>query len=617
MNRESFSQGADFVGDGVRYRIWAPVCERVEVAISGSSGVEGRTLSLRRGDDGYFSGFDGEGKAGDLYRFRLDGLRILPDPASRWQPEGVHGPSMVIDSSAYRWSDKAWQPCDFRDLVIYELHIGAFTTEGTFRATIERLPYIRSLGATAIEIMPIGEYPGERNWGYDGAYLYAPARPYGHPDDLRALVDAAHQNGLTVILDVVYNHFGPDGNYLASYIGGYLDESRKTPWGGAIRYGDAGFAGLRKLVLDNPVYWMRDFHIDGFRLDATHAVLDESPRTILQELNAEIHARGGFSIAEDSRNNARVLAPEEQGGLGFDGVWADDFHHIVRVANSHEQESYLGDFTGSPDEIAEVLRHGWFYRGQHSKRKGAKRGTECGHLLPQEFVHCISNHDQIGNRAMGDRFSDVVSAEAYRAASALLCLTPYTPLLFMGQEWSASTPFLFFTDHHPELGALVTKGRREEFKGFKAFCDPASVLKIPDPQKKETFLASKLNWDERHEAKRSGILELYRACLALRNSEAAFRPRSRDTMHVETVATGVTAVRLNGETGDWLLLFDPTGGHTGSTAGESICPPRPGRNWQRVLSSNEPRFGGNGICGFDPAKPTAHFAAPELVVLHG
>ncbi len=615
MSHESLFQGAELRADGVRYCIWAPVCKMLEVEILGADGGVLRKLPLAKNDAGFFEGVDGYGAAGDLYKYRLDEMHSFPDPASRYQPHGVHGPSMVVDEKGYAWNDPAWRRCPFRDLVIYELHIGGFTPEGTFRAAIERLPHVRSLGATAIEIMPIGDFPGQRNWGYDGVFLYAPARAYGTPDDLRALVDAAHQIGLTVILDVVYNHFGPDGNYLGAYIGDYLNEARKTPWGGAIRYGDPRFAPLREMVVANPRYWMREFHIDGFRVDATHAIADLSPSHILRELNEAIHALGGFSIAEDSRNDSRVLLPKDQDGLGFDGVWADDFHHIARVANTREHESYLRDFLGSLDEMIDVLRHGWFYRGQFSQNKGANRGTECRHIAPQAFVHCISNHDQIGNRAMGDRFSDVVSAEAYRACSALLCLTPYTPLLFMGQEWMASTPFLFFTNHHAELGEAVANGRREEFKGFEAFRDPHARRKIPNPQKVETFEASKLRWEELREKNRAPVLELYRACLALRKAELAFRPQNRDRFQVEELQWGVGAMRLKDDDGDWLLLCDVTGGHGGSLQEEWVCEVKPGRQWSVVLSSNERRFGGSGPIAFDPAARTVQFPTSELLVL--
>ncbi len=598
----------------MRYRVWAREGHQVEAIVwSGDEAPRAVPLALDAG--GYFHGLDHEGAPGDLYKFRLGGKGEFPDPASRYQPEGVHGRSQVIDPRQFQWHDAKWVPPPLRDLTIYELHVGAFTPEGTFLAAIDKLPHLRSLGVTAIEIMPVADFAGERNWGYDGVCIYAPAHSYGHPDDLRALVDASHQAGLAVILDVVYNHLGPDGNYMGAYAPGYIDEERKTPWGGSLRFDDPSFRPLRALFVANPLYWRDEFHIDGFRLDATHAILDESPRHILEELTGAIHEHGAFAIAEDSRNDSRVIIPPQENGLGFDGVWADDFHHTVRVSNTKEKESYLGDFTGSLQEIVDTLRNGWFYRGQYSKNNGGKRGAESRHIPPRKFVHCISNHDQAGNRAMGDRINHSISRDAYLAASALLCLTPYTPLFFMGQEWAASTPFIFFTDHDEDLGKLITKGRRNEFKDFAAFHDAASRDRIPDPQDPKSFLDSKLIWDEVRDEKKSMTLELYRKCLALRRGDSAFRPASRESWHVEALEMGAGALRLKGAEADWLLLFDLEGGHEGALDQEWICKPRAGQEWTVVLSSNEKQFGGSGACAFDPARHRAQFAGPELVVL--
>jgi maltooligosyltrehalose trehalohydrolase len=435
MNIDLSSQGAEVSDSGVSYQVWAPRATHLSVEITALQ-KPSRSLVLERAGGGYFRGLDPAGKAGDQYQFCLDGGRLLPDPASRWQPEGVHGPSMVIDHGAFKWTDRAWRRPAFRDLVIYELHVGAFTQVGTFRSAVEKLEHVRDLGANAIEIMPVAEFAGARNWGYDGVCLFAPSHNYGHPDDLRALVDAAHGHGLAVILDVVYNHFGPDGNYLHSYIGDYLDEETKTPWGGAIRYGDPAFRALREMVVSNPAYWMRDFHIDGFRLDATHAIFDESPRHILQELTASIHASGGYAIAEDCRNEARLTLPEAEGGYGLDAVWSDDFHHIVRVANTHEDEGYLGDFQGTLGEAVDTLRHGWLYRGQYARSVDGPRGTQCQQLPPEQFVYCTSNHDQTGNHALGERFAHRVHPTALRAAEALLCIVPYTPMIL----WARNGP---------------------------------------------------------------------------------------------------------------------------------------------------------------------------------
>lgn len=615
MKSELLPQGADLVEQGVRYRVWAPGSTRLEVEIWPRHGGSQRRVALTIDASGYFYGIDERGRAGDFYKFKLNGQDGLPDPASRYQPEGVQGRSQVIDPHQYRWNDSGWRPARVRDLVIYELHVGTFTPAGTFQAAIEKLAHIRELGANTIELMPIADFAGQRNWGYDGVCLYAPARVYGHPDDLRALVDAAHAQGLTVMLDVVYNHLGPDGNYLGSYAPGYIDEDRKTPWGGALRFDDPAFRPLRAWFVSNPVYWMEEFHIDGFRLDATHAILDESPRHLLQELTGAIHDHGGFAIAEDSRNDSRVILPAAENGYGFDALWADDFHHSVRVAQTHESDSYLGDFTGSLPELIDTLQHGWFYRGQPTQTRQKKRGTECRHLPPQRFVHCISNHDQTGNHAFGERLNHSISRESYLVASALLCLTPYTPLLFMGQEWAAATPFQFFTDHNAELGQLITKGRREEFKEFRHFQNPASLAKIPDPQNPKTFQDSKLIWDEVKDAKKAQTLELYKTCLALRRAHASFRPVSRESWRAEMLESGLGALRFKSEAEDWLILFDFQGQHRGALAGEWMAKPRQERAWSLVLSTNERRFGGDGSCAVEVATLQAHFTKPELVVL--
>lgn len=609
-------QGALEIGSGVRFRTWAPEHQNVEVVIFDKAGDITRTLPLAKDATGYHHAIDPASGPGTLYKYRLDGEGPFPDPASHFQPQGVHGPSQVVSASAFDWSDRFWRrdTVRVRDLVIYELHIGTFTTEGTFRAAIGKLDYLRKLGVTAVEIMPVGDFPGERNWGYDGVCLYAPAHAYGAPDDLRAFVDACHAHGLAVILDVVYNHFGPDGNYLGCYSAGYFDQNKHTPWGAANHFEGRDSGPVRAFFLANAIYWMEAFHIDGFRFDATHAIIDESPRHILEEITDAIRWRGGFSIAEDSSNDARLVLGPEHGGMGFDGVWADDFHHVVRVGQTGEDEGYYGAYTGTSEELVDTLRHGWLYRGQVSPLSHRKRGTECRHVPPERFLHCISNHDQVGNRAMGERIHTAISTEAYRAVSALLCLSPYMPMLFMGQEWAASTPFLFFTDHHEELGRLVTKGRRKEFKSFTAFSDPSEREQIPDPQALETFERSRLNWREPGSGQHARVLALYRECLALRSGHEAFRPSSRDSWQVENVAGECGAIAFRGEEQRWLVVFDLKGGHQVRLPEEWIAALQGDARWQFVLSSNEERFGGKGA-SFDAPLQEANFEFPELIVL--
>lgn len=586
---------------GVHYAIWSPESESVTVAI-GTPHVT-RKVPLRKTPDGYHAGLDPQGRAGDAYGYLInDSQTVLPDPASRSQYEGVHGRSLVVDPASFRWTDQSWQRPDFRDLVIYELHIGTFTAEGTFRSAIERLPHLQSLGVTAIEIMPIADFPGTRNWGYDGVLIYAPARCYGTPDDLRALVDAAHGAGLAVILDVVYNHFGPDGNYLSAYSPYYFNKRHHTPWGDGFNFDAAHHGPVRDFFRRNPVYWMEEFHFDGFRLDATHEIQDDTTPHILAEITDAIHARGGYAIAEDERNSALVISPTREGGLGFDGVWADDFHHTARVSVLPARYSYFLDYEGSAEQLATVLRDGWLYSGQQSASKKAPRGTVAAHLAPEHFVHCISNHDQSGNRAFGERVHHLIPARPYRALSALICLTPYTPMLFMGQEWAASTPFLFFSDHHDELGRLVSEGRRREFAGFPEFADQKQRARIPDPQAASTFERSKLPWEE---ADGSPVAALYRECLGLRKRQAAFRPRTRDSWSVLSLGDFVGGLRLAEAGTEFFIAFDLRGNDPSTV-------PIEGR-WELVLSTEEKRFGGSGEIAWKDGQLV--FQGPEVVVL--
>lgn len=605
--------GVELTREGVRYSIWSPGTETVDVEI-GFEGKGNRFLPMERDADGYHRTLDPLGRPGDKYKFRVNGGQSFPDPASRAQADSVHGASVVVDATAYEWHDRGWLRPTFRDLVIYEIHVGAFTREGTFRAAVDKLPHLRRLGVNAIELMPIGDFPGARNWGYDGVLIYAPARAYGSPDDLRMLVDAAHAAGIAIILDVVYNHFGPDGNYLACFSPAYFNEQHHTPWGAAFNFdGDAG-QPVRNFFVSNPVYWMEQFHIDGFRLDATHAIIDDSKRHILTDIAEAIHTRGGYAIAEDERNEARLVLEENSGGYGLDAVWADDFHHVSRVSQTGEQAAYFQDFRGTTDELADTLRNGWLFRGQVSSFTKHIRGTECRHLEPSRFVHCISNHDQVGNRAFGERINHSISPEAYRAISMLLCLTPYTPMLFMGQEWAASTPFLYFTDHQEELGILITEGRRREFAGFPEFADEAILKTIPDPQKEETFVRSKLRWEEIPEKAHAAVLALYTDSLRLRREIGAFRPESRETWEVAVMAFGAVAIRFEEDRARFLVLFNASGQHAGDLATEPLARLEGGGRWELLISSNSERFGGKGPA-FDAAAQQCDFRTAETSVL--
>lgn len=596
MKENARSQGAEVLAEGgVRYRTWAPAESAVEVELYDTSGAVLRKLSLGGEGDGYFFGIDSEGRAGDRYKYRLGG-QAWPDPASRSNPDGVHGAAEVIDPRDFVWNDGDWRAPALEELVIYELHVGTFTDAGTFRGAIERFDHLVRLGVTAIELMPVAAFPGTRNWGYDGVLLYAPAHVYGSPNDLRVLVDSAHARGLAVILDVVYNHLGPDGNYLGTYSREYFNPAHKTPWGDAFNF---ELKPVREFFAQNPEYWQREFHVDGFRLDATHAIVDSSEPHFLTEVAERVHSLGGFVIVEDERNEPELLLPVVRGGRGLDAFWADDFHHVVRVMLTGEREGYYRAYEGTLDELAETLRDGWLLHGESRRRKDASEAEECAEVRPEQLVFCISNHDQIGNQAFGRRLSEVCPPAGYRAASALLCLVPFTPLLFMGQEWAASTPFQFFTDHEPDLGHRVTEGRREEFKGFALFRDPEARGKIPDPQAETTFQRSKLNWNEREEERHAGTLRLYTELLRLRQSVPALQKRARADWKVSRPAEGGLQITFGERSSHkCAVLIDLTGGHEDPWRGDD--------QWQLLLSTNEARFGGSD---------SAPFSQPEVRVL--
>lgn len=488
---------------GAHFRLWAPAASRVDLLIDGAP-----PSPMSRDARGVFTAGVPGIRQGARYRYRLDEGEPIPDPASRWQPDGVHGASAVDDPRAFAWraSPVALAP---RDLIIYELHVGTFTPEGTFDAARDTLPYLRDLGVTAIELMPIAEFAGSRNWGYDGAALYAPSSAYGGPDALRRFVDAAHAHGLAVLLDVVYNHLGPDGAYLHAASPAFFTPDAASPWGAAV---DVANPIVREWLIGNAIHWAEDFRVDGFRLDATHALPRASAPAFIHALVTGTRAATGrplVFIAEDHRKLPEMLQSSGEGGWALDAVWADDFHHHVRVMTAGDTHGYYASYSGRARNLAATIAGGW----------DGVPSTETGH---EQFVICIQNHDQIGNRASGDRLHHTQPLDVWRAASALLLLAPETPLLFMGQEWAASTPFQYFTDHHGELGGLVSEGRRREFADFPAFHGGADV---PDPQAEATFTASKLRWEELERAPHAAVLALYRALLNLRRSERLLQPQ--------------------------------------------------------------------------------------------
>jgi maltooligosyltrehalose trehalohydrolase len=596
--RQLRTLGAVVDGPLTAFRVWAPEQRAVELVIMAAPAGAGtaappttlvRVYPMRPESGGYWTATIADLPAGTLYKFRLNGReeQAVPDPASRYQPFGVHGPSAVVDPARFRWSDADWSPPAFDDLSIYELHVGAFTSEGTFRAVAERLPALVDLGVRAIELMPVADFPGNWNWGYDGVALFAPARCYGAPDDFRALIDAAHACGLVVFLDVVYNHFGPDGAYANAFSPYYFTNAHQSPWGKGVNLDGEYGQEVRRFFIENAVHWVREYHVDGLRLDATHAMVDDSPRHFLVELTDTVRTdspKPVYFVAEDERNLARLLRPPSAGGYGLDAVWADDFHHEARVHTAGDRESYYRDFTGSTDDIARTLNRGWFFSGQLSRHQGRARGTDPTPLHPRQFVICIQNHDQVGNRADGARLHHHVDAAQYRALSALLLLAPATPMLFMGQEWAADTPFLFFTDHHEELGRLVTEGRRREFQSFEVFADPDSRNRIPDPQDPRTFKRSRLNWAELEQPAHATVRELYRRLLALRHSAVPLRDRQRgsfmataldaDTVMIDYAHRLIVIARLSGDGAEVAVQLPPHSVSCFSTedAGVSLDP---------------------------------------------
>jgi maltooligosyltrehalose trehalohydrolase len=578
--------GAWLEGDGVTFRVWAPDHARVTYVLYSSDGATiRREMDADAEAGGYFALHVPGVGAGQLYRIRPGGGGPFPDPASRSQPRGVHGPSEVV-SDAFAWTDRGFTGRPIEDLVIYEVHVGAATPEGTFDALVPKLAGLRALGVTALELMPIASFPGSRGWGYDGVALYAPHASYGGPDGLRRLVDAAHAEGLAVLLDVVYNHLGPDGNYLRCYARDYFTDRHTTPWGDALHFDGPGSAPVREHFLANAAMWIRDHHLDGLRLDATHAIADDSPVPIVQAIADRARAaapdRRVVVIAEDERNVRDLVLPVPAGGQGLDGVWADDFHHAMRRLLAGDRDGYYRDYRGDAAEIATILERGWLYEGAHSIHHGGPRGTSAEGIDPASFVHCLQNHDQIGNRALGDRLGASVGPGLFRAASALLLLSPHTPLIFMGQEWNASTPFLYFTDHHEELGRAVTEGRRREFAAFGAFAKES----IPDPQAESTFLRSKLDPTEAARAGHAGTLAWYRALLRLRAEHPALASSARRRFRAEALGReGVAIHRFGG--GARLvvvvaLLGDVDAEIEGAASLSSTC------------FSEEARFGGRG-----------------------
>ncbi len=603
------------------FRLWAPEARNVELLLNQAGRIQER-FAMEKDSEGFFTAQLESARSGDLYRFQLPGNPPWPDPASRYQPEGVHGPSQLIDASIFAWTDQSWEGVSRERLVFYELHVGTFTPQGTFEAATEKLSYLQELGITAVELMPVADFPGSRNWGYDGVSLFAPARCYGTPDQLRALVNAAHQLGLAVHLDVVYNHLGPDGAYLTAFSPFVFSQRHRSPWGAGINFDGPHCEHVRRFFIENALHWIHDYHFDGLRLDATHAIVDDSPKHFLAELAEAVKTsmqgerRKAVVIAEDDRNLSTIATPRSAGGWGLDATWADDFHHQVHRRLTGERDGYYADFTGTTADIATTVRNGWFYCGQHAPYFGNARGSDPSGLPISAFVVCLQNHDQIGNRAMGGRLNQLTGPASYRAASVLLLLAPEIPLLFMGQEWASSSPFQYFTDHEPKLGRLVTEGRRREFARFAAFSDPAARERVPDPQDPATFARSHLTWEETEAGPHAGILRLYRDLLRLRADDPALRDSSRAAC--EIVPLGENGLLLCRRTATDCLLaviqIVESGAHDLSRYSLAELPQD--LAWAKVLDTEDPEFAADPTvieCSPQPLRIT--LARPGAVLL--
>ncbi len=516
--------GAEMTEEGVRFALWAPTAREVALVLDGAD------HPMPDEGDGWRRLVTPEARAGSRYAYRIDGDLLVPDPASRFQSEDVHGPSLVVDPSAYDWSDASWTGRPWEETVLYEVHVGAATPEGTYAGLMGKLEDLRDLGVTAVELMPLFDCPGRRNWGYDGVLPFAPEAAYGTPDDLKRLVDRAHALGLMVFLDVVYNHFGPAGNYLHAYAKSFFTERHQTPWGAGINFDGRHSRPVRDFFVHNALYWLEEFHLDGLRFDAVHAILDDSPHHIIAEIAERARAvfpeRMVHLVLENGANEARWLerADRERPRL-HTAQWNDDIHHCWHVLLTGEGDGYYRDYADRPVErLGRCLAEGFAYQGERSEHEGGKpRGEPSAHLPPAAFVGFLQNHDQIGNRAFGERLTALAAPERLELARAGLLLSPQVPLLFMGEEWGAQTPFLFFVDFSddPALARAVREGRAREFANFKSFAEQHGLRQVPDPTLEETFALSRLDWDEAARAPHRSIREETRALLRLRQAEVA------------------------------------------------------------------------------------------------
>ena len=582
---------------GVHFRVWAPIRKAVDVVIEG-----GETVRLSAEGSGYFAGLAASATAGSRYRLALDGGEAFPDPVSRFQPEGPHGPSEVIDSTAFKWSDQSWRGVTLRRQVIYEMHIGTFTRNGTWQSAQEQLPHLAETGVTVLEVMPVSEFPGRFGWGYDGVQLFAPTRLYGAPNDFRRFVDQAHSLGLGVILDVVYNHLGPDGNYLPKFAPQYFSRDKKTDWGPAINFDGKDSDPVREFCIANACYWIDEFHLDGLRLDATQDIHDCSDDHILRAMAREVrtHAapRDVIFVAENECQHVRLVKPPDQGGYGLDGLWNDDFHHSSMVALTGHNEAYYTDYLGKPQEFVSAVKYGYLYQGQRYKWQEKRRGSAGLDMQPASLITFIQNHDQVANSAYGARVHTLAAAGKFRAMTALLLLAPGTPMLFQGQEFAASSPFLFFADQSPALSEKIRQGRIEFLAQFPSLATPEMPARFADPASMATFERCKLDHSERETHRE--IYELHRDLLTLRREDRVLHTQKRGGVDGAVVAHEAFVLRFFGENGDDRLLFVNLGRDLHlDPAPEPLLAPPADCEWNTVWSSEDPRYGGTGTPPLD------------------
>jgi maltooligosyltrehalose trehalohydrolase len=612
--------GAELIeGGNAHFRVWAPRCQTVEVVIEGAQGEELASAELTREQHGYFSGLCADAVAGSLYRYRLDGTADrLPDPASRFQPDGPHGPSQIIDPSSFEWTDTAWPGVAPVRRVVYEMHAGTFTSEGNWEAAARELRELAACGITMVELMPVAEFPGRFGWGYDGVMLFAPSRLYGAPDDLRRFVDQAHSAGLGVMLDVVYNHIGPDGNCLDRFSDHYFSSRHETEWGKALNFDGEHCAPVREFFVANALYWIDEFHLDGLRLDATQSIFDTSRRHIVAELTDRLRAvprrRELYIAAENEPQQAETVRSTSDGGWGVDALWNDDFHHSARVALTGKREAYYQDYRGLPQELVSAVKHGFLFQGQRYAWQKKRRGSPTLGLEPWRFVHYLQNHDQIANSARGDRLHALTSPGRYRAMTALLLLAPQTPLLFQGQEFASSAPFLYFADHRPELARLVRKGRAEFLSQFPSIATLEARSALPDPGDERTFDQCKLDLEERQ--RHGQAYALHRDLLQLRHGDPTFGAPRAGGVDGAVLASSAFLLRYFGaERQDRVLIVNLGSALPFESVAEPLLAPPPHARWELMWSSDDHRYGGGGTPPVETEEGAWCIPAESAVVL--